>query len=361
MYDNYIHFIDSFGLMSILSILYGVVYRSNINKTVSDIVLGCLFGIGAIIAMTRPIPITEGVFVDARFLFIGFSGAFLGPVGAIVSMCLASTARWILGGTGAYVGIISIITTTLFGFLWSYYIREKYKNKYIKYISLGCAISSGLACALLFPSQVSSDIFKHAGILIVASDILSALTLGAFIEREQFNAKKERRLALEAKTDTLTGLLNRRSLHQAYADANTYKGYRGTAVLVVDIDHFKLINDTFGHDGGDVALRTVSDILNSAVRQGDLVARLGGEEFAVVLMNNTIATALDIAERLRSTIENNEITYFDKNIKMTASIGIYWNKNHEELDSMLSVADKALYTAKNQGRNKVVVSSIKAA
>lgn len=164
----------------------------------------------------------------------------------------------------------------------------------------------------------------------------------------------ENELVKAARYDSLTGLLNRgagaRELERSY-----FKLAQGSPVSValVDVDKFKNVNDTWGHPVGDEILRLIADALKTALRETDNVIRWGGEEFLIILDQSDLKRATDLAERCRISISHIEHVLVKK---ITASIGVAQLKDKEELESFISRADKALYQAKKNGRNKVKTS-----
>jgi len=168
------------------------------------------------------------------------------------------------------------------------------------------------------------------------------------IELEQMNAELE----ILATSDGLTGLLNHRALQERlaaeYAGARRYD--KPLSLLMLDVDNFKLYNDTFGHPEGDVVLRKVARILKSSARPMDAVARYGGEEFAVILPHTDGAGAMAAAERIRASVETGHWT--DRSI--TISVGVTTlGADNEDYKQLLIDADRALYASKVSGRNKV--------
>ena len=127
------------------------------------------------------------------------------------------------------------------------------------------------------------------------------------------------------------------------------------SVLFIDIDHFKAINDEFGHLAGDTALRAVSDLLQSGIRPMDLAARFGGEEFAIVMFGITIAEARQVAERLRREIEAHPVRYEEQDIYLTVSVGVGELESGESINELIRQCDAAMYRAKAEGRNRVMV------
>lgn len=179
------------------------------------------------------------------------------------------------------------------------------------------------------------------------------LSLQVKLQTKLLSAAKEQ-AETEARVDVLTGLTNRRSFiesaHQFLARAN-----RNTSselyLLMIDIDHFKKVNDTYGHAAGDAVLIAVAKSLSETIRTIDVVSRLGGEEFAALMENDDPQGTINLSERLRSAIEDLVIEFEGHQIRITTSIGIAkWTPN-DNLDSLMNQADNSLYQAKNFGRN----------
>lgn len=172
--------------------------------------------------------------------------------------------------------------------------------------------------------------------------------------------ESRRALAEQASTDPLTHLRNRRSFYeqgsQHIASAKRYGGE--LSVLLLDIDHFKRVNDLHGHQAGDEVLVRVAELLSETVRNGDVVARVGGEEFAILLPETNRLGAGVLAERIRAGIEKAEINAAGSRIPVTASLGLatFGAEQAESIDEFLAIADRRLYLAKNGGRNRICVN-----
>jgi diguanylate cyclase (GGDEF)-like protein len=156
--------------------------------------------------------------------------------------------------------------------------------------------------------------------------------------------------------DALTGLANRRRLDQRLADefALALRHGRPLTVAMADLDHFKSVNDRFSHAVGDAAQRAIAKILTSHVRQPDLVARFGGEEFVIVLVETEPEAALRVCEKLRAAIANHVWTAIHPELALTVSIGVCADTSLPTHERMLAMADRNLYSAKAAGRNRVV-------
>jgi diguanylate cyclase (GGDEF)-like protein len=170
------------------------------------------------------------------------------------------------------------------------------------------------------------------------------------------NALLYRQAIQSAHTDPLTGVLNRSTLLSVFQKetALTKRHHSSLSLLMLDIDFFKKVNDSYGHAAGDEALKTLTNCMHETVRESDPIFRLGGEEFAILLNDTDIDGAKLLAKRLRRAVETSSITYEEHQFSMTVSIGLTELKENEALDCIMQRADSALYTAKESGRNKVV-------
>jgi len=158
-----------------------------------------------------------------------------------------------------------------------------------------------------------------------------------------------------ADTDYLTGLMNRRAFLAVADDTVEFcrRYQRGMATLMIDIDHFKKINDTHGHAAGDYAIKRIAEIIGQSIRNTDKAARFGGEEFVVLLRKIDQETAMLLAERIRSSIERSTISHGETSIPATVSIGVAINaEGDRDVQDMIERADQGLYVAKKTGRNR---------
>ena len=163
-------------------------------------------------------------------------------------------------------------------------------------------------------------------------------------------------LRFQATHDTLTGLSNRGVIMETLRREQSRQRREGGSfgIILMDIDHFKNVNDTHGHLFGDTVLREVTRVMKAAVRPYDTVGRYGGEEFLVVIPQADALTTLSIAERLRKSVESQSIATRDGELRVTASFGVAASTDGKQLDpqSLLNIADDALYRAKRNGRNR---------
>lgn len=170
--------------------------------------------------------------------------------------------------------------------------------------------------------------------------------------------KMQEKLKKIAVMDELSGLNNRRHFMEiAQREFERCQAqHQSFAVLMIDVDHFKFINDTRGHAGGDAVIRKFGNLMKLSFRETDILGRLGGEEFSVILPNTSIGEAYIMAENFRETIEGSEVYYEDAPIYITVSIGIaLFFSEAKNFDAILKYADEAMYNSKTQGRNRTTL------
>ncbi len=217
-----------------------------------------------------------------------------------------------------------------------------------------------IAVVLSFLTAASGEsealLYEGLPLSMVAAAVLIALGVADRL-REQRTALGD--AEQRAQTDPLTGVLNRRSLIERLDAACLRAQARGLpiALLFIDLDHFKQINDSYGHPAGDACLRAIIDPIHAELRQSDVIGRYGGEEFVVILSSASAATAHQIAERILERVANVQVAGFGPPIRLTCSIGVAGSDTlgvwGEEL---IARADAAVYAAKRSGRNQVHVA-----
>jgi two-component system cell cycle response regulator len=215
-------------------------------------------------------------------------------------------------------------------------------------LTSGDSVVGTLVCGSRSPGALPESAQKELAML--------ALQAAEALVRTRLYAEAERL----ATTDGLTGLLNRRTfnahLHGRLREAERYQ--RPLSLLLVDIDHFKQVNDGHGHPAGDAVLRSVANVLARQARETDIVARYGGEEMALILPETDARGAFAIAERIRKAVGAAHHPTDQGNLRVTISAGLStWPGGGEGAEELLEAADKALYRAKEAGRNRVVAAN----
>ena len=202
--------------------------------------------------------------------------------------------------------------------------------------------------------QISEQLVQDNCIVMIATDITDKKNA------ESRLTEMSEELFLLATTDALTDVFNRRHfMEQALSEQKRCQRKKiGYALLMLDLDSFKDINDHHGHACGDAVLTAIAKTIKLELRNYDLLGRIGGEEFAILLPNTNHTSALSISERIRCSIENLNIESNGHSVKTTVSIGVALDEHaNQDLEGMLLIADKLLYRAKENGRNQVVLGT----
>ncbi|HZD53421.1 MAG TPA: diguanylate cyclase [Woeseiaceae bacterium] len=284
-----------------------------------------------------------------------------------VVLAFANVARHFgLGELVAAIGNVFFVSTAIFVLVVAF-LAWRRNNRAAGWFLVAWGLLETLTMVTAFRLLVA-DIQASAGLLYygLPSSMVAAAVLIALGVADKL---RDQRLALteaerRAQTDPLTGVLNRRSLLERLDAACLRARARGLplALLFIDLDHFKEINDSYGHPAGDACLKAIIEPIQSELRQSDVIGRYGGEEFVVILSSADAAAAHPIAERIRGRIADARVEGFGPTIRITCSIGVatsdllgVWGER------LIAHADEAVYAAKRSGRNQVQIAPALAA
>lgn len=244
-------------------------------------------------------------------------------------------------------------------------IRIILKSTVVALVSISAYL---IIAATVFPA-LAGTVDGNAGLILTVALACSAYT---FWQKEKLEKAHEalkvahaelaathRKLAEKARRDDMTGMLNRESFF-AVLDSTRQQERRG-ALLIIDADHFKNINDCHGHLTGDRALLEIVAAIRRGVRSGDILGRIGGEEFAALLTGATDEEALQVAERIRREVEQIRFRPDERTVPLTVSIGGIDCEPDATVSDLMRVADRRLYEAKRRGRNRAVLQPFQAA
>ncbi len=253
-----------------------------------------------------------------------------------------------------FANAILLLTT-----LYLIFITQKHstnKSGFYYYTSIGFSFAYyglfviALDTIFVYPKEVVNISSK---LLFVCGYSLLAIGVTKWI---RYNENRQDELSYQANTDELTGILNRRSFtrYLEHAFKNAKIRSEPFSLIIIDIDFFKDINDTYGHMVGDEILKSLSQLMESSFRTSDKVCRWGGEEFAILLPSTGMNNAKNVAEKIRNKVENCSYQVKEKSISYTISLGVSESLVIDEnIDKIINRADKALYKAKDSGRNCV--------
>jgi diguanylate cyclase (GGDEF)-like protein len=236
-------------------------------------------------------------------------------------------------------------------------LEEQFAHPTVTATPVTLAVGTPARLIQLTLTGVTSPEGRALGTLLLGRDITELERRNTLLEQERTQlADAVHQLAYLASHDPLTALPNRRSLSEALERVVAH-ARRGTesALLFLDLDNFKVVNDTLGHAAGDRLLVTLAHMLGESLREGDLLARLGGDEFAILLERTSLAQAQCVAERTRARIETFRFEAGEQRFELGISIGVVAIDGGQSAQVVLAQADIAMYAAKDQGRNRVVV------
>lgn len=184
------------------------------------------------------------------------------------------------------------------------------------------------------------------------------VTIGVLIIANMTLGKYQRKLEVMASTDKLTGAANRQAFEEHFAKVLTQSVLDGSpiSILLMDIDHFKKVNDSHGHNVGDLVIQTLSHLLKGQLGEEELLCRWGGEEFLILLPKCSLSQGGELAERIRGLVAERELSVNGSQINVTISCGVAEYRHAEKAEELINRVDIALYQAKEQGRNRVVLS-----
>ena len=228
-----------------------------------------------------------------------------------------------------------------------------------------------IECRIIRPDKKTVWVQLRSRFLFDDNGKITFGTLENINERKEAQEKQEqliqelldlkKKLEISVRTDPLTDLPNRRGLAEKldYEKIRYDRSQNPFTIIMGDIDHFKNINDTFGHDAGDRILAWIAKLLKDNSRKQDIVSRWGGEEFIILLPETDLENGAIFAEKLRAKIESEVFVYQDREIPVTISFGLsVFNRKGLKIDDVIKQADQCLYEAKDQGRNKVIFKEI---
>lgn len=235
---------------------------------------------------------------------------------------------------------------------------QRYRRA-VAYVLLGYSLFLAMRMGYLIYSNGFLDGVSRGFVLVPVflSSVLFYLGLGVALSLVLFR-RKEVHLRFLARHDALTGLHNRYSLEEIASRelARAQRGKHALSLVVLDLDHFKKINDQYGHAAGDRVLEKTSSRIRRAVREADMPFRMGGEEFLIILPECDGATARQVADRLRAEMSRNPVQHGNQQIGITASFGVAsYEPVSDDWESLLRRADRALYRAKERGRDRVEI------
>lgn len=350
-------FINTTILISFISLASQLFrkYELNLSNSIKHrIIIGLLTGSLGVLLMLFSVRIYDKTILDFRIIAIVMSSVFGGVLPAIICGSIIALFRVIYFGfnLSSIFGVVIVIVSTI-GCIFISKIHIRASRKWIYSILFSLAFSS-IIFTILLEGKINLQDFLST---YWVTTLIVSVIIYYYVRYSLAANALFRKLQEESSKDFLTGLNNVRQFDTLFnsASKNASEKNENLTLLMIDIDFFKKVNDTYGHQNGDIVLIELGKVLTSSSRSFDIVSRNGGEEFTVLLLDCPYSYALQIAERIRANVEAH--TFILSNgtkIKITVSIGVAsYPETVTDLDKLLEKSDMALYTAKRTGRNKV--------
>ncbi|WP_165455794.1 GGDEF domain-containing protein [Paracoccus subflavus] len=349
--------LNQFGLVSICSLLAGAVIRCGTGpEKLKMAAVGVVFGLGCCAAMLSPLRLEDGVFFDLRSLFIGLSTGLFGLVPGLLTLGFGIAFRLELGGAGVEPGVTSMLGTWVLCLVWRIAFGptlRQGRGAVPALVMLGAAMSLSILAGLLHSPDLIIRALRNGFIgWLMLGDMVGAVFLGTLILGVLDTISREKTFSRLAMTDPLTGLLNRRGLDTAYeAWQQGAHSRAGALIVTIDIDAFKQFNDENGHPLGDKALIAVADAIRDSLRDGDLGARIGGDEFLMVVRDVAPDDSRLIRSRIHGTLaEVHVATRTGDRRPIRLSIGSSYILASAPLRDGSNLSDQQMYREKRRGR-----------
>jgi len=360
MLDYFIPLLRNLTLITAVAVIYTIVPKRQ-TLVPDNVVVGLVCGFGACLAMLDPVMLPSGAFIDTRSTMLLLSGLFGGPVGALVATFPAAALRVYLGGFGMLPGTAGILLAGAIGTAVFYGVRRDGRPVALTHLVILIAVSPLTFVAIfVLPLDVAMGAIERLFLTTTILRMVGIGILGILLIHERRRLAAEDRIRQLAGVDELSGLANRRSFYRALERAIERRKVQpfDFSVVLIDLDHFKSVNDRFGHHVGDEVIRALARILKDNTRGDDVAARIGGEEFAVLLSGANRDAAQLVCERIRVGIAESVVMSGNQKVPFTASLGIATSSSFSRsATAMMSAADTALYLAKQNGRDRVVTEA----
>ncbi|MGX7393824.1 GGDEF domain-containing protein [Carnobacterium mobile] len=308
--------------------------------------------------MLFSVDMPQDVKLDLRHVIFILLVYYFGSSIAVPTIFVASLLRFLLGVNSASIraaamyAVLALIVPILSKKLTARF------NQYAVMVMLNMVfvLASALNLYFLYYDRAAT-IAIFFSLLLLSSGVVIIVTLFTEDLRKSFSLYLDEQE--HAKMDFLTGLYNVREFNKKWQKIQIDKSIKTTAFIMLDIDHFKWINDNYGHANGNFVLRQLATILKIEAPDNELVYRIGGEEFCLILNDLSYTDQQKVAEQIRAKVAEKEFLLENGNgIQLTVSVGLAASAQNKDMKKLFRLADRCLYDAKNQGRNQVVGSTM---
>lgn len=328
-------------------------FKDKYSKLTKNLIAITITSVSVITMFYLPINIYDDFWVDMRLIPLVFLAYLQGWKVAIPTLAITSIWRFSMGGSSMIPGIIfGMVLPTLFALL--FHSRSNIKGKYIEKISMmiiTCLISD---IPIIFFIPNGLEIFQNIIIIRLVTFIITAIILYTFIMQDRQRRFLQEKLEKLAAEDSLTKLLNKRKFLEV-VEKKCKKVKDRQFLAMLDLDHFKNVNDSFGHLVGDKILKAIGEILKKYENENIVIGRYGGEEFIIYIEHDNPSEVIQLIQEIRVEIRNSLFAIGkDNTLKVTVSIGLAEFDENVTFLEAVHLADKFLYRAKQKGRDCVV-------
>ncbi|TCD13493.1 GGDEF domain-containing protein [Oricola cellulosilytica] len=346
-------FVQGVGIAALTAMSLELALKRCSDKYTEMLVTGLVLAAGLIVSMALPLRFAPGVTYDLGHVFLIIAPTFGGWIATLLTVVVAVAGRIYQGGAGTSAALIGIAVSSCLGIAFALLFKSRDLSAR-KLVAMGLAASVSIFSVFFLPTEIAFEFLEQAGLAMAIANLLGVLIVGSMLTGRRAQLYRERSLTEDTTTDPLTRLHNRRFFEDRGPDfaRQALETYGSYAVMVIDVDNFKAINDTFGHARGDVVLRKIADMVKAQTRSTDLVARYGGEEIVVMVCDSV--NIRDLAERIRQSIEGTAVLLGGIPLMVTVSVGYQIVRSFNiTFEDAFERADAALYRAKDNGRNRV--------
>lgn len=328
-------------------------FKNKYSKLLKDLIAITITSISVIAMFYLPINIYDNFWIDMRLIPLVFLAYLQGWKVAIPTLAITSAWSLFMGTSSILVNVIfGMVLPTLFTLLFHH--RSNIKGKYFEKISIMMIawLISNIPIIFLIPNGL--EIFRHISIIQLITYVLTAIVLYTFIMQDRQHRFLQDKLEKLAAEDSLTKLLNKRKFLEVVQ--NKCKSVKSRQFLaMLDLDHFKNVNDSFGHLVGDKVLKTTGEILKKYEKENIIIGRYGGEEFIIYIEHDNPSEVIQLIQQIRKEIRTSLFAIGrDKTLKLTVSIGLAEFDENVTFSEAIHLADQFLYSAKQNGRDCVV-------
>ncbi|TPW29170.1 diguanylate cyclase [Martelella alba] len=342
------------GIAAVVVLIYRMIRHSTLRPGWSGLATGLAFAVGAVASMINPLEISPGIIIDARNVMVALATVFGGFWAGLLSAVIVTIARILIGGAGVETAVLSIMISLAAGLV--YRLLKGPQHNLIGLGLLGLSLSVTFVTPFPFlPAATVLPLLQSTWLAITVSNVAGAVIMGGVLAAEDRIEDSYGELRMAAMTDPLTGLKNRRQLDRLVNSwhAGSFETDTVFAVMLIDVDHFKAVNDSYGHPLGDDVLREIAGIVSRRVRRSDLAVRFGGDEIVIIMPDCPSRRGLAVAEGIREKVAQTAFNAEGELFSVTVSIGVAAHPaTPAGLSRLIDTADRALYRAKAEGRNR---------